>query len=211
MFIMTLKSLALTTVASAIISTSAFAASAGDWTVGVGAGYVMPDSDNGSLAKGALSVEVDDNVQPTITGEYFVANNIGIEVLAATPFKHDITLTGADGSKINAETKHLPPTVSLQYHFANSSGVTPFVGVGANYTTFFQERINIAGENDLEIEDSVGVAGHIGLDFAVNDTDAVRVDARYIDLEPDVLLNDKNIGTAEINPWVFGVSYIQTF
>ena len=47
-----------------------------------------------------------------------LCDNIGLEVLAATPFSHDIDATGsiAGLGKI-AEVKQLPPTVSLQYHF----------------------------------------------------------------------------------------------
>lgn len=162
------------------------------------------------MLNGALAVDVDNDVQPTITAEYFIADNLGIELLAATPFKHNIALTTADGAEVPAQTKHLPPTLSLQYHFANSSKVTPFVGVGLNYTTFFQEKIAIDGA-DLEIEDSFGIAGHVGMDVALTDNDALRADARYISLKPDVKLNGDKIGSVKINPWVFGVSYVHTF
>ena len=54
------------------------------------------------------------NTRPTITGEYFLKDNLGIEVLAALPFQHDINVVGV--GKVGS-TKHLPPTVSLQYYF----------------------------------------------------------------------------------------------
>ncbi|WP_434354145.1 OmpW family outer membrane protein [Psychrobacter sp. HD31] len=208
---MKLKTLLVAT-ATAFTMASAFAAPAGTWSLGVGAGYVMPDSDNGSVLDGALEVDVDGDVRPTITAEYFVADNFGIELLAATPFKHDISLSDADGNVIDARTKHLPPTLSLQYHFDGADmPVKPFIGVGVNYTTFFDERIYLANGNDLDLDDSVGVAGHVGVDIPFSASEAVRVDARYIDLESDVKLNDQDIGTAEINPWVFGVSYVKNF
>ena len=192
------------------LSMTAMAETAGTWTVGVGAGYVDPESNNGKLLNGALAVDVDSDVRPTITAEYFVADNVGIELLAALPFHHDIDLKDADGNILKAKTQHLPPTLSLQYHFDNvHANVKPFIGVGANYTTFFKERIYNGG--DLDIDDSWGVAGHAGVDFKINATDAVRIDARYIDLEPDVKLDGNKIGTAEINPWVYGISYVQRF
>ena len=197
------------------LSMTAMAETAGTWTVGVGAGYVDPESGNGTLTTedfGKLDVDVDYDVRPTITAEYFVADNVGIELLAALPFHHDIDLKDADGNILKAKTQHLPPTLSLQYHFDNiNSNVKPFIGVGANYTTFFKERIYDGNDSDLEIDDSWGVAGHVGLDFKLNPTDAVRIDARYIDLEPDVKLGGADIGTAEINPWVYGISYVQRF
>ena len=193
------------------LSMTAMAETAGTWPVGVGAGYVDPESGNGTLDNG-LKVDVDSDVRPTITAEYFVADNVGIELLAALPFHHDIDLKAADGRVIEAKTQHLPPTLSLQYHFDNvHANVKPFIGVGANYTNFFKEKIYTGANDNLTIEDSWGVAGHVGLDFKINPTDAVRIDARYIDLEPDVKLNGDKIGKAEINPWVYGISYVQRF
>ena len=143
---MKLQSLVLAA-ATALTMTTVFAVPAGTWSVAAGAHMVDPKSDNGTLADGARSVEVDDDIRPTISGEYFIANNIGVELLAAIPFHHDITLTDNDGSQINAETQHLPPTLSLQYHFDYDNmpmNIKPFVGVGVNYTTFFKRK-NLSG------------------------------------------------------------------
>ena len=201
---MKLQSLVLAA-ATALTMTTVFAVPAGTWSVAAGAHMVDPKSDNGTLADGARSVEVDDDIRPTISGEYFIANNIGVELLAAIPFHHDITLTDNDGSQINAETQHLPPTLSLQYHFDYDNmpmNIKPFVGVGVNYTTFFKERIYLGNGNDLDIDDSVGVAGHVGIDIPYNKTESFRIDARYMDIEPDVELNGTDIGSVDISPWV---------
>lgn len=212
---MKLKSLVLAT-ATALTMTTAFAVPAGTWTLGAGVGFVDPKSDNGTVNAGGVdySVDVDDDTRPTITGEYFVADNVGIELLAALPFHHDITLTDNDGNKIDAKTQHLPPTLSLQYHFDGYNmpmNIKPFIGVGVNYTNFFKERIYLGNGNDLDIDDSFGAAGHVGVDFPFSPTDAFRIDARYIDLKPDVELNGQDIGEVDISPWVFGVSYVKSF
>ncbi|MBE0406982.1 OmpW/AlkL family protein [Psychrobacter sp. AOP22-C1-22] len=210
---MKLQSLVLAA-ATALTMTTAFAVPAGTWSVAAGAHMVDPKSDNGTLANGAYSVDVDDDIRPTISGEYFVADNIGVELLAAIPFHHDITLTDANGDKVDAKTQHLPPTLSLQYHFDGYNmpmNVKPFVGVGVNYTTFFKERIYLDNGNDLNIKDSVGVAGHIGLDIPFAPTEAFRIDARYMDIKPDVELNGGDIGSVDISPWVYGVAFVKTF
>ena len=194
--------------------TTAFAVPAGTWSVAAGAHMVNPKSDNGTLADGTLSVEVDDDIRPTISGEYFFADNVGVELLAAIPFHHDITLTDADGNKIDAKTQHLPPTLSLQYHFDGYDlpmNVKPFVGVGINYTTFFKERIYLGNGNDLELDDSVGVAGHVGLDIPFAPTEAFRIDARYMDIKTDASLNGNDIGEVDISPWVYGVAFVKQF
>ena len=209
---MKLQSLVLAA-ATALTMTSAFAVPAGTWTVGAGAHYVDPKSDNGTLANGTLSVDVDGDVRPTITGEYFVANNVGVELLAAIPFHHDITLTNAAGEPVaTGKTQHLPPTLSLQYHFDGYNlpmNVKPFVGVGVNYTTFFKEKISTGAE--LKLDDSVGVAGHIGVDIPFAKTEALRIDARYIDIKTDATLDGADIGEVDISPWVYGVAFVKSF
>lgn len=186
----------------------AFAQEAGTWTVGIGAHQVNPKSDNGSLAAGALDVEVGSNVRPTITAEYFVRDNLGIEVLASWPFEHDIDINGLGNV---GSTKHLPPTVSIQYHFGEGK-VRPFLGAGVNYTYFFSEDTNgaLAG-SDLELDSSFGLAAHAGLDFKVGDKGSVRVDARWIDIDTDVKVDGADLGTVNIDPLVYGVAYVMEF
>ena len=75
------------------------------WRVGLHA--VQPKSDNHAV------VNVDSATTLTFDATYFFAPHWGVELLAAVPFTHDINLNGA--GKV-AETKHLPPTLSLQYH-----------------------------------------------------------------------------------------------
>ena len=208
---MKLQSLVLAA-ATALTMTTAFAVPAGTWSVAAGAHYVDPKSDNGTLNNG-LSVDVDGDVRPTISGEYFIANNVGVELLAAIPFHHDFNLNNPDGTTaLTGKTQHLPPTLSLQYHFDGYNlpmNVKPFVGVGVNYTTFFKERVSTGG--DLDLDDSVGVAGHIGLDIPFAPTESFRIDARYMDIKTDATLNGTDIGEIDISPWVYGVAFVKQF
>lgn len=190
------------------------AQSKGDWTLGVGVHAVDPKSDAGdldgsALGLGALPTKVDSDVKPTVTAEYFVADNLGIEVLAALPFKHDVSIDGV--GKVG-QTKQLPPVVSLQYHFANGSKVTPFVGLGVNYTKFFSTDAKGALEGTrLKLEDSWGLAAHAGLDFAVSEKGALRVDLRWADIDTRVKVDGNALGTASIDPLVYGVAYVFKF
>lgn len=194
---MKLKNIALALVA-ATATTAAVAAPAGTWTIGAGAAYVDPKSNPG------LELSVDEDVRPSVTFEYFPVRNVGIELLAAHPFKHDIE---SKGEKVGS-VKLLPPTLSLQYHFDNGGKVVPFIGAGVNYTTFFKERLAVS---DLELKDNWGAAGHVGVDFKLTDRDAVRLDARYIDLKTDVKIDGANKGELDLSPWVYGVSFVKSF
>lgn len=187
---------------TALLSGPAFAQSQGDITVGLGFGLVSPKSDNGTLV--GLDVEVEDDARPIFTAEYFFMDNVGVELLAAIPFEHDIKLDGEDiGS-----TKHLPPTVSLNYHFPNTSAFTPYLGVGVNFTSFFSEDSDLG---DLDLENSWGLSAQAGLDYQVSPNGAVRLNVRWIDIDTDASLNGDDLGEVEIDPLFVGVSYVHRF
>ncbi|WP_170400342.1 OmpW/AlkL family protein [Ruegeria arenilitoris] len=198
------KTLAALTLSTALVALAApaMAQNQGDWTVGIGVGYLDPKSDNGTLT-GGLDVEVDSDTRPIFTVEYFVRDNLGIELLAATPFKHDITLNGSIDA---GSVKHLPPTLSLNYHFPTNSVWKPYVGAGLNYTIFFDEELP-----GLELDNSFGIALQAGLDYMVTEKGAVRLNVRWFDIDSDVSLGGTDVGTAEIDPWLVGVSYVHSF
>ena len=193
---------ALATVAAPVL-----AQSKGDFTIGLGVHSVIPNSSDSTTAAGPI--DVDASIRPTITAEYFVADNIGIELLAAWPFEHDINLTGTGEI---GKTKHLPPTLSVQYHFANKSRMTPFLGVGVNYTHFFDESTSgaLAG-TPISLDDSWGIALHAGVDFDISDRGALRTDVRWIDIDTDATVGGAPIGKVNIDPWVVGVAYVHKF
>jgi len=199
----------LAAAALALAAAPAFAQSAGDWTLGIGLHQVDPKSDNGKLAAGPLPLAVDSDAKPSITFEYFVKDNLGVEVLGALPFKHDISVKGV--GKVG-QTKHLPPTVTLQYHFNSAGKVSPLLGLGLNYTTFFSEDTQgaLAGSK-LKLGDSWGLAAHAGLDFKVGEKSAIRVDVRWADIDSKVKVDGAKLGTANIDPLVYGAAYVMKF
>ncbi len=154
-------------------------------------------------------MEADDAWSLGITFSYMFTDNIGLGVLGAYPFEHDIEGKGAisDLGKVGS-TKHLPPTVTLQYYFNNSTQFTPFVGAGVNYTHFFDEDTKGAlSAANLDIDDSWGYAFEGGVDYSINDHWMVSGQIYYINIEPDA-----NVGAipgnfdVEINPWVYFLS-----
>ncbi len=205
-----MKKLTSLTLVAALACTAApvFAQEQGDFTIGVGIAGVIPEGGDGALLGGTLPIDVDNGASVTLTGEYFIFDNIGIELLAAYPFKHDIRTGGTQIGQV----EHLPPTLSLQYHFTNQTAFKPFVGIGVNYTTFTSDKATgpLAG-NALDLDDSFGVALHAGIDYQFAERSSMRLDARWIQIEPDVKLNGVDIGKAEINPLILGASYIYKF
>lgn len=202
----TLAALTLST-ALVAVAAPAFAQSKGDITLGLGVGWVSPTNNFSNTAAGGLRVGED--VRPTLTFEYFIADNIGIEVLAATPFEHNVELAGV-GNVVGL--KHLPPTISIQYHFPMEGMVKPFVGAGLNYTTFWDEKGKGALTGvPVSLDDSWGIALHAGLDFEISEKSAIRADVRWIDINTDVTVNGTDIGSVDIDPVILGMSYIRKF
>ncbi len=196
---------------AAILAAMPFAAHAaedGPWTFRFGAHMVKPKSGNGTLAAGALKADVDDDWRPTFSLEYMLTPNLGIDVLAALPFSHDVRLNGVKA----AEVRQLPPTVGINWHFNPGGPVDPFVGAGVNYTRFFS--IDEAGPLDgtrLSLGDSFGLAAHAGIDFALSPRWAVTVDARWMDIDTRVKVDGARVGTVSIDPLAFGVSAAYRF
>jgi len=176
---------------------------AGDWIWRVGVHNVRPKSDNHDV------VNVDAGASLTFNATYFLAPNSGVELLAAMPFAHDINLNG--GGKV-AETKHLPPTLSLQYHFNPDGAWRPYVGAGLNYTLFFDEKtVGALQGSDLELDPSWGLAAQAGLDVDLGSDWFVNADARWFDIDTDAKLNGTDLGTVEIDPYAFGLSIGRRF
>ena len=173
-------------------------ADAGDWSIKAGPYLVAPKSDNSEIAS------VDDGYSLGFSVTYAFTDNWAFEVLAATPFSHDINLVG--GGKV-AEVKHLPPTFSLQYHWANASSFSPYVGFGLNYTSFFDESTTgaLAG-SDLSLDDSFGFAAQLGGNIELNERWSLNLDLRWINIETDATLDGMDAGKVEIDPFVAGLN-----
>lgn len=197
-------------------SGAALAYEKGDWIVRGGITLVAPDDSSNNVNVGGsdlgIGVNVDSNAQLGLNILYFYSPQVAVELLAATPFSHDISLNtvGALGS-----TKHLPPTLSVNYYFADPSAkFQPYVGAGLNYTIFFDEDFTAAnseaGFSDLELDDSVGLAAQVGFDYIIDDKWSINTSIRWIDIDTEASF-DLN-GTAgnvdvEIDPLVYSVMF----
>ena len=199
----------------ALVASPALAYEAGTWVLRAGVGVVAPDSDNLVLDPDTI-VEVDDGTSLTLMGTYMFSPNWAFDVLASWPFNHDIKLGDA---KI-AETDHLPPTFSLQYHFLPDSTFQPYAGAGLNYTTFFstdvtQTLTDLTGITDIDLDDSFGLSLQLGADWTFGNNWLLNFDLRWIDIESDLTASDgvdsAELGTVAIDPWVYSINIGYSF
>lgn len=139
-----------------------------------GLAQVSPNDDSGDVkAFPGNGVSVDDETGLGITVSYIYRDNWGVELLAALPFSHDINGEGPTLKGLGkiASTDQLPPTLLVNYYPQISMpGWHPYIGVGLNYTVFFDEEASDSleaalGKTDIELDDSFGLALQVGVDW----------------------------------------------
>lgn len=204
------------------LSPLALANQAGDFIVRGGFTNITPDSDKTAIMLGGadstMTLTVDDNTQLGLNFVYFYDSNWAVELLAATPYTHDVTIQdknavlNVNGAKL-AEVSHLPPTLSALYYFDTNSAFKPYVGVGINYTIFFEEEFESApkslGLSDLKLDSSFGLSAQVGADYHIDEKWSVNASIRYIDIDSDASfkVGGASIGKADINvdPMVYSL------
>lgn len=223
--------LATSLLAAAVAAPSAaLAHQAGDIIVRAGAVTVTTHENSSKLKVDGAKVAgtkatLNDNTQLGLNFAYMVTDKVGIELLAATPFKHEAKvkglsagtgLSGLDGKL--GSFKHLPPTLSVVYYpFDGKSAFKPYVGAGINYTWFFDENLSSHAKNNLgasgfSVKNTWGWAAQIGADYMLTDNILVNAQVRYIDIDTTAKVNTA-LGHAkvdlDVNPWVYmvGIGY----
>lgn len=210
----TVSTLVAATLLAAGFSASVSAHQAGDIIVRAGVVVVAPNESSDPVATFG-EFQVSNDTQLGLNFGYMLTDNFGVELLAATPFSHDVSLAGV--GKI-AETKHLPPTLVAQYYFGDAqSKLRPYVGVGVNFTNFFDNEFtnDLDGAlTDLSMSNSWGLAAQAGVDYQVNKNWLVNASVWYAQISTDVKFNlgpDAVTIDTDINPWVYMVSVGYTF
>lgn len=194
------------------ISSSAMA---NGWQVKLGGSALAPSAKTnlipGVVDRAKASSEL--NFTPSV--EYFFNDNISAELLLALPFSHDVDMAG--GVKI-ASLKHLPPTITAKYNFANETRFTPYIGVGGTAfipwdEEFSQLAKDALGVNKLDAKVGYGVAGQVGFNFQPADATnwGVYADVRYADLSTELKADGKKIGKFGLDPWVYTLGYSYKF
>jgi outer membrane protein len=158
-------------------------------------------------------VSVSNSVTPEVDISYFLTDHLALELIAATS-KHDVNGKGGlEPIGELADTWVLPPTLTLQYHFAPSAKVRPYVGAGLNYTLFYSEDASdgledAIGDTKVELEDSFGFALQAGVDFDITKKLFLNLDVKYIDIDTKAKLTTGalvNRVKVSIDPIVVGV------
>jgi outer membrane protein len=179
----------------------------GDILVRIRGVGVVPDvSDNFAPIK----VSADSQIVPEIDGTYFLTNNIALELIAATT-KHIVHETGIPGIPSNSMLGSvwlLPPTLTVQYHFApQGTSFRPYVGAGLNYTFMYSASDSGAlSPAHLSYGDNFGYAVQACADIPFGTQGFfLNVDMKKIFLSTTVKLAGAKLGNANLDPWLIGL------
>jgi outer membrane protein len=189
---MTMKKLALAAVAGMLVGSCLSAQAETPWLVRARAVHL--DSANG----GDLPLAINNKWLPEVDISYFFTPNIAAELILTVPQKQDVFLSGA---KIGT-LRHLPPTLTAQYHFMPTAAVRPYVGAGLNYTLF--SSVNLPAPYSVD-KNSFGLAFQAGLDVPVAKNVVLNVDVKKVYIKTDVKAAGVKAGTFKVDPLLVGV------
>lgn len=144
-------------------------------------------------------IQVSDKTIPDFNVSYFFTPNLAAELVLTYPQKHEVML---DGVAIGS-FKHLPPTLSAQYHFMPGATVKPYLGIGVNYTRIGSVNL-LGGAGDLE-NSSVGLSLQAGVDFKLDKHWSLNLDVKKVQIRSDVMISGAVASNVKIDPVLLGV------
>ena len=190
-----LPALRLAAIAAAALSLQPAFADEGPWLVRVRALHL----DAANKDSTGLGLTIDNKTFPEVDISYFVTPHIAAELILTYPQKHNIHASGVEIGSL----KHLPPTLTLQYHFNPTGTVRPYVGAGVNYTNFSSVKFAPAVQTALQPSikrNSWGLAWQIGADVEVTKGTYLNFDLKKVKLGTTVYSAGAEAGKFKVDP-----------
>ena len=161
-----------------------------------------------------LGLSINDKVIPEFDISYFVTPQFAVELVLTYPQKQTLRSNGVEIGSL----KHLPPTLTAQYHVTTLGAFKPYVGAGLNYTRFSDVQFNPAVQAALQPsidKNSFGLAVQAGFDWALNDRVVLNLDSANKDSTGlGLSIDDKVIPEVDISYFVtpqFAVELVLTY
>lgn len=201
--------IALSATAALVAALPAQAQDTGNWIVRARAVHL----DSANKDDTGLGLTINNKWLPEVDISYFFTPNLAAELILTVPQKHTV-----HSSVLNADAgtfKHLPPTLTLQYHFTGLNGFRPYLGAGVNYTNLSDVKLDAAstalGANVNLKRNSYGLALQAGVDVPVGGGWLLNVDVKKVQIGTKVLANDVSQGKFKVDPVLFGIGIGKRF
>ncbi len=166
----------------------------GPWLVRARA--VHFDSANGDST--GLGLAINNKMIPEVDVSYFFTPQIAAELILTIPQKQTLSSFGTPIGSL----RHLPPTLTVQYHFMPQGSVRPYVGAGVNYTRF--SSVNLPAGVSID-RSSFGGALQAGFDIPLTGNWLLNFDLKKVYIRTDVSAAGTKIGTFKVDPLLLGV------
>lgn len=213
---MKLSKIAAAALAATFLSTGvALAADQGPWQVRLRAVVVDPH-DSAKISPIGGNTHHSTSVIPEMDISYFFNDNISTELVLGVSNHSGKAIGTALGTVDLGDVWLLPPTLTLQYHFAPDYVINPYIGAGVNYTIFFNDDLP-AGSPLLSIHhgNSFGPALQAGFDVKVNDPWFLNFDVKKVFVNTKATMDAGSLGivkaSVDLDPWLFGVGFGRRF
>jgi outer membrane protein len=147
-----------------------------------------------------LNLNVNDKTIGEVDVSYFFNKNVAAELILTLPQSQVVSA----GATAIGSFKHLPPTLTLQYHFTDFQGFKPYVGAGLNYTKITGDNV-AAGAYHLD-NNSFGAAFQAGVDVPLTKQVSLNFDVKKVYIRTDVY-NAAGVsqGILKLDPLLVGV------
>lgn len=157
-------------------------------------------------------IDVSNNFIPELDFTYFFTENLAAELILGTT-RHTVGTIGSSldnpitqgPSTANVDLGSvylLPPTLMFQYHHKFGEVFKPYVGLGVNYTIFYNEKSGVA--KDISYDNKFGWGYQFGFDIDLTEKFFINVDFKKLFLKTDVTVDATNL----IAPGVQGVDQL---
>lgn len=171
----------------------------GPWLVRVRAVNI----DSADKDSTGLELTMNNKVIPEVDISYFFTPEIAAELILTYPQKQTLH-SGVTGTDVGS-FKHLPPTLTAQYHFTSLGAFKPYLGAGVNYTRISSVDFSpVAALNVGLDKSSFGFAVQVGFDYEVAKNIYLNLDVKKVQIRTDVTSNGTKIGEFKIDPLLIG-------
>ncbi len=198
-----------TAVGTLLIANLAFADDATNpWLLRIRGIDVVPSASSSTITGlGGRVNQISSDIVPEFDISYFFNKNISSELILGTT-KHDVKANNTTIGQVDlGSVRLLPPTLTVQYHFMPDAVFNPYVGVGINYTHFYDVNSGRTA-NAINYSDSFGPALQVGTDVNINKNWMFNIDIKKLIIQTNTSVD---VGSStyttnvKINPMVYGV------